>query len=276
MYHICECVLSHVWLFAAPWTITHQVPLSMEFFRQECRSGLPFPPPGDLPDPWIEPASLESPPWAADSLPLVPPGKSLKICRKPKAQSMKGRKTLIIKIYIGSCNHCDPYTLDNIFLKTSLLIHMAHGNTSQNSLLLPSPLLSFLPSLSHWYTYPWCYSHQTRCPKFAIHFHTRMTALSVPSLRMSLSSALLVKVSSDSRVPSSSICLLSPSRVTDGTLSSATQTLATCLLPRIESLFADSSNGLHSGILLLYVQLSHILLWAPYLIFLDLVITISL
>ena len=38
-----------------PWTITHQVPLSMEFFRQEHWGGLPFPTPGDLPDPEIEP-----------------------------------------------------------------------------------------------------------------------------------------------------------------------------------------------------------------------------
>ena len=53
---VCVCVLSHVPLFATPWTIVHQVPLSMEFSRQEYWSRLPFP--GDLPDPMIEPASL--------------------------------------------------------------------------------------------------------------------------------------------------------------------------------------------------------------------------
>ena len=42
---------------ATPWTAAHQAPLSMEFSRQEYWSGLPFPPPGDLPDPGIEPAS---------------------------------------------------------------------------------------------------------------------------------------------------------------------------------------------------------------------------
>ena len=47
--------LSHVWLFAAPWTVAHQAPPSMEFSRQEYCSGLPFPSPGDLPDPGIEP-----------------------------------------------------------------------------------------------------------------------------------------------------------------------------------------------------------------------------
>ena len=41
---------SHVWLFAVPWTVAHQAPLSVGFSRQEYWSGLPFPPPGDLPE----------------------------------------------------------------------------------------------------------------------------------------------------------------------------------------------------------------------------------
>ena len=49
---------SHVQLFATPWTIAHQAPLSMVFSKQEYWSGLPFPPPGNLPDPGIEPGSL--------------------------------------------------------------------------------------------------------------------------------------------------------------------------------------------------------------------------
>ena len=44
-----------------PWTVTHQAPLSMGFPRQEYWSGFPFPPPGDLPDPGIEPESSASP-----------------------------------------------------------------------------------------------------------------------------------------------------------------------------------------------------------------------
>ena len=52
-------------LFAAPWTVAHQAPLSMGFSRQECWRGLSLlPPPGDLPDPGIEPTSL-SPALAA-------------------------------------------------------------------------------------------------------------------------------------------------------------------------------------------------------------------
>ena len=49
-----------VWLFETPWSVALQSPLSMGFFRQEYWSGLPFCPPGDLPDPQIEPMSLMS------------------------------------------------------------------------------------------------------------------------------------------------------------------------------------------------------------------------
>ena len=49
------CVLSRVQVFATPWTVAHQAPLSMGFSRQEFWIGLPFPPSGDLPDPVIEP-----------------------------------------------------------------------------------------------------------------------------------------------------------------------------------------------------------------------------
>ena len=57
------CVLSrfsHVRLFATLWTIAYQVPLCMGFSRQEFWSELPFPPPGDLPNPGIAPASSAS------------------------------------------------------------------------------------------------------------------------------------------------------------------------------------------------------------------------
>jgi len=57
-------------LFVTPWTVARQAPLSMGFPRQEYWSGLSFPPPGDLPDPGIEPMSLVSPALRADSLPL--------------------------------------------------------------------------------------------------------------------------------------------------------------------------------------------------------------
>ena len=52
---------SHVQLFATPWTVACQAALSMGFCRQEYYSGLPCPPPGDLPNSGIEPTSLMSP-----------------------------------------------------------------------------------------------------------------------------------------------------------------------------------------------------------------------
>ena len=52
---------SRVRLLATLWTVAHQAPLSLGFSRQEYQSGLPCPPPGDLPDPGIEPRSLTSP-----------------------------------------------------------------------------------------------------------------------------------------------------------------------------------------------------------------------
>ena len=64
--------LSHVQLFATPWTVAYQAPPSMEFSRQEYLSGLPFPSPGDLPNPGIEP---RSPTLEADALTSEPPGK---------------------------------------------------------------------------------------------------------------------------------------------------------------------------------------------------------
>ena len=55
------CVLSRVWLFATPWTVVLQSPLSLGLSRQEYWSGLACPSPGDLPNPGIKPMSLASP-----------------------------------------------------------------------------------------------------------------------------------------------------------------------------------------------------------------------
>ena len=77
MLYVYVCVRAK-WLqsqlFVTLWTVAHQAPLSMGFSRQEFWSGLPCPPPGDLPDPGIEPVSLRLPALAG-RLPLVPPGR---------------------------------------------------------------------------------------------------------------------------------------------------------------------------------------------------------
>ena len=85
---MCECVrvcvsvgvsrFSHIRLFATPWTVAHQAPLSMGFSRQEYWSGVPCPPPGDLRDPGVESRSPKSLTWQAGSLPVEPPGKPYK------------------------------------------------------------------------------------------------------------------------------------------------------------------------------------------------------
>ena len=72
-------LFNHVQLFATPWTLAHQIPLSMGFPRQEYWSGLPFPPPGDLPNPRLEPESLVSPALAGGFFTTEPLGNYLKI-----------------------------------------------------------------------------------------------------------------------------------------------------------------------------------------------------
>ena len=68
--------LSHVQLFATPWTVAYQAPPSLGLSRQEYWSGLTFPSPGDLPNPGIKPGS---PVLQADTLPSEPQGKSVHI-----------------------------------------------------------------------------------------------------------------------------------------------------------------------------------------------------
>ena len=75
VYCYCYCLVAILVAnyFVTPWTVTCQTPLPTSFPRQEYWSGLPFPSPGDLPNPGIEPGS---PALEADALPSEPPGKS--------------------------------------------------------------------------------------------------------------------------------------------------------------------------------------------------------
>src|SRR5574337_86588 len=75
-------------LSAAPWTAVCQAPPSMGFSRQEYWGGLPFPSPGALPNPGIEP---RSPALQADALTSEPPG-------KPMAESEEELKSLLMKV----------------------------------------------------------------------------------------------------------------------------------------------------------------------------------
>ena len=71
--------LSHIRLFGTLWTVAHQALLFMGVSRQEYWSGLPFPLPGNLPNPEMEPTSLVSPELTGGFFTTVPPGKPLYI-----------------------------------------------------------------------------------------------------------------------------------------------------------------------------------------------------
>ena len=82
--------LSRVRLFATLWTVAHQALPSMGFSSQEYWSGLPFPSPGDIPDPGIEPGS---PALQADALTSEPPGISNKYTYIPSLLSLPPTST---------------------------------------------------------------------------------------------------------------------------------------------------------------------------------------
>ena len=87
--------LSRVRLFATPWTVAYQAPPSLGFSRQEYWSGLPFPSPGDLPNPGIEPGS---PVLQADALPSEPPGKSTReVTRRSQKVGVFPRTAVLLK-----------------------------------------------------------------------------------------------------------------------------------------------------------------------------------
>ena len=90
------CVHSLVWLFATPWTIAHQDHLSMEFSRQGYWSGLPFAPPGELPDPARE---LVSPALADGFFTTVPPEKPL-LVNHQKPKSTRDNKAMSILLIL--------------------------------------------------------------------------------------------------------------------------------------------------------------------------------
>ena len=115
--------LSRVRLFVTPWTIAHQAPPSMGFSRQEYWSGVPFPSPGDLLDPGIEP---RSPALQADSLPSEPPGKPL------------------------SLRDGEKYTWQLLSIRGSYLPHLIHHWLIDLSVLYSKISTTLLKSFSAW------------------------------------------------------------------------------------------------------------------------------
>ena len=81
------CMPSRAWLFETPWSVATQAPLSMEFSRQEHCHGLPCPPPGNLPNPGVEPMSLVSPALAGRFFTTASPAKPLGlVCLGPNQE----------------------------------------------------------------------------------------------------------------------------------------------------------------------------------------------
>ena len=94
-------LLSCVRLFETPWTVAHQAPLSMGFSRQEYWSGVPFPSPGDLPNPGIKPGS---PALRADVLSSEPPGKGCDWGSGEEIKTWRALKMLLVGGKLASAN----------------------------------------------------------------------------------------------------------------------------------------------------------------------------
>ena len=124
--------LSRVQLFATPWTVAHQAPPSMGFSRQEYWSGLPFPSPGDLPHPGIEP---RSPALQADTLTSEPPG-------KPPVRKIRSLLFLKLFLYAFPQNNIKIY-----LLQTSSTCHVSLISNNLQYILFISMyhLLLFFP-----------------------------------------------------------------------------------------------------------------------------------
>ena len=77
----CYCLVAKSYLtLGISWTVARQAPLSVEFFRQEYWSGLPFPSSDDLPEPGIEPTSPAAYALAGEFFTTEPPGKPRFLC----------------------------------------------------------------------------------------------------------------------------------------------------------------------------------------------------
>ena len=108
---VCVCALSCIQLFVIPWTVVRWAPLSLRLSRQEYWRGMPFLPPGDLPDPGVNPRLLGLLHWQAGSLPLVfltnlrPEGRTYILKTTPLTQSFSDfnvqRKIRLLAVEVG-------------------------------------------------------------------------------------------------------------------------------------------------------------------------------
>ena len=159
-------VLSCVQHFETPWTIASQAPLSMELSRREYWSELPFPPPGDLSDPGIEPASPVSPALAGRFVTTEPPGKamfkqkswsltpylrSIFLCyscpRMTKTETKELFLILATFIPLSLNRHRVPYILSSEFSQTLLVFFIFTLNCLCYNLIIGLPSHHLCPIL---------------------------------------------------------------------------------------------------------------------------------
>ena len=105
---VCECARTYaqIQLLVTTWTVTHQAPLSVGFSRQAYWSGLPFPTPGDLPDPGIKPGS---PVLIGRFFITVPPEKP-RLFQLQVLSNLNTDQAFLIKFYVQTEMHCKDKT----------------------------------------------------------------------------------------------------------------------------------------------------------------------
>ena len=141
-----------------PWTAAHQAPQSMGFSRQEYWSGLPFPSPGDLPDPGIEPGS---PALEADALTSEPAGKPYSFyTTSSKPQTQKKHNTLFISSHLCDRELIQEIEREGITLNNSMSEHRATAVIPQDpQLTLPIYKGAHLTCANHYLPPVGCVNH---------------------------------------------------------------------------------------------------------------------
>ena len=122
----CMCTLRHLSFFllcSTLWTVAHQAPLSMEFSRQEYWSGLLCPPPGDLPNPGIEPASPTLPVLAGRFFTLSQGRSSMGKKKREEYKGLSIRLTWILKFLYN----LPPWAIHFIFPSSTFLSYKSPG-----------------------------------------------------------------------------------------------------------------------------------------------------
>ena len=124
---VCATHFSRVRVLASPGTVAHQAPLYTWFSRQEHWSRLPFPSPGDLPDPGLEP---RSPALQVDSLPAEPPGKPRLFVNTLQTPPMPSQSStaMLMDLTVGSLHWLHVLTLEYSFLSCLLFESLTCGS----------------------------------------------------------------------------------------------------------------------------------------------------